>query len=76
MRKPRVYRTHCLMCTEDISEITMRDSDLLRVFVSGQNKILPRRKTGSCAKHQRMISQEIKRARELGFLRYRGQQQP
>lgn len=74
MRKQqRRYRTECLLCTEDIKEITLRDSDLLRQFMSGQNKILPRKKTGSCAKHQRIVSREIKRARELGLLGYRGQ---
>lgn len=73
MRKQRRYRTECLLCTEDIKEITLRDSDLLRQFMSGQNKILPRKKTGSCAKHQRIVSREIKRAREMGLVGYRGQ---
>ncbi len=61
------------MCTENIKQITFRDSEILRQFMSGQNKILPRRKSGSCAKHQRQISREIKRGRELGLLGYRGQ---
>lgn len=73
MRKQRRYRTDCLLCTEQIKEITFRDSELLRQFMSGQNKILPRKKSGSCAKHQRQISREIKRGREAGLLGYRGQ---
>ena len=70
-KKPR--NTVCVLCTENIEEITFRDTEVLRHFVSGQNKILPRKKTGSCAKHQRKISREIKRAREMGMLGYRGQ---
>jgi len=74
MRKQqRRYRTTCLLCTEQIKEITFRDTELLRQFMSGQNKILPRKKSGSCAKHQRQVAREIKRGRELGVLGYRGQ---
>lgn len=73
MKKQRRYRTECLLCTEKLNEVTLRDTDVLRQFVSGQNKILPRKKSGSCAKHQRVISREIKRAREIGLLGYRGQ---
>ena len=69
----RQRNTVCVFCAEGVNEIAYRDSDVLRRFVSGQNKILPRKKTGSCAKHQRMIAREIKRAREMGMLGYRGQ---
>jgi small subunit ribosomal protein S18 len=72
MKKPRT-NTVCLLCTTELSLPTLRDTEVLRKFTSSQNKILPRRKTGSCAKHQRQISREIKRARELGMLGYRGQ---
>ncbi len=63
----------CVLCATSVSSPTFRDTDVLRRFISGQNKILPRKKTGSCAKHQRRIAREIKRARELGLLGYRGQ---
>lgn len=63
----------CVLCTANISSPTFRDTDVLRRFISGQNKILPRKKTGSCSKHQRRIAREIKRAREMGLLGYRGQ---
>lgn len=62
----------CLLCAENLDQIPMQSNEVLRQFVSGQNKILPRKKTGSCAKHQRVIAREIKRARELGLLGYRG----
>lgn len=63
----------CLLCAESVAEIPMQSNEVLRNFVSGQNKILPRKKTGTCAKHQRVIAREIKRAREMGLLGYRGQ---
>jgi small subunit ribosomal protein S18 len=63
----------CVLCAEKIKAVTFRDTDVLRHFISGQNKILPRKKTGSCAKHQRKLAREIKRAREMGLLGYRGQ---
>lgn len=66
-------RNHvCVFCVEGVDEVTFRDTDVLRRFISGQNKILPRKKTGSCAKHQRVIAREIKRSREMGLLGYRG----
>ena len=65
--------TVCLFCAEHIKEVTLRDTEVLRRFTSSQNKILPRKKTGSCSKHQRKIAREIKRAREMGLLAYRGQ---
>lgn len=63
----------CLLCAANVAAPTLRDTDVLRRFISGQNKILPRKKTGSCAKHQRRLAREIKRAREMGLLGYRGQ---
>jgi small subunit ribosomal protein S18 len=65
--------TVCVFCVEGVDAISLRDTDVLRRFTSGQNKILPRKKTGSCAKHQRVVATEIKRAREMGLLGYRGQ---
>lgn len=71
MKKTR--NTVCIFCTSNLYVPTLRNSEVLRQFMSGQNKILPRKKTGSCAKHQRQIAREIKRAREMGFVGYRGQ---
>jgi small subunit ribosomal protein S18 len=63
----------CLFCAEGVDEVTLKDTEVLRRFTSSQNKILPRKKTGSCARHQRKIAREIKRSREMGLLGYRGQ---
>ncbi len=72
-KQQRKYPTECILCAEKLSEIPMQDTQLLRKFMSGQNKILPRRKTGACAKHQRVVAREIKRGRDMGVLRFRGQ---
>jgi small subunit ribosomal protein S18 len=64
-RKRRV----CVFCADKIVA-DYKDLGLIRRFVSDRGKILPRRTTGSCAKHQRFIAKEIKRARELAMLPY------
>ncbi len=58
---------------ESVKDITFRDAYALRRYTSSQNKILPRRKTGLTAKGQRHVAREIKVAREMGILSYRGQ---
>lgn len=72
MPAKRQRNTVCVFCAEKLDEVSLRNSEVLRRFMSGQNKILPRKKTGSCAKHQRRIAREIKRAREMGLVGYRG----
>ena len=63
--KPKV----CPFCTEK-TEIDYKDISRLRRFVSERGKILPRRRTGACAKHQRRVAMAIKRARFLALLPY------
>ena len=63
----------CVLCREKLERPGPEDGDALRRFLNPQAKILPRRKTGTCAKHQRQVTRAIKRARELGILGYAGQ---
>ncbi|MBI1833374.1 MAG: 30S ribosomal protein S18 [Candidatus Andersenbacteria bacterium] len=63
-----------LLQAEVLDQVTFRDTELLRLFISTQGKILPRRKTGITARHQRKIAREIKQAREMGLIKYRGQE--
>lgn len=63
----------CVFCTEKLAAPDVEDGEGLRRFISPQAKILPRRKTGTCAKHQRRLENAIKRAREMGALPYTGQ---
>ncbi len=59
----------CYFCVRAIKEIDYKDVDLLRRFISPYTaKILPRKKTGVCAKHQRKLARAIKRARILALL--------
>lgn len=67
-RKPR--RKVCNFCVDKIQSIDYKDVARLRRFTSERGKILPRRMTGTCAKHQRQLSTAIKRARTIALLPY------
>ena len=56
----------CYMCAG--KEINYKDVDTLKKYTNERGKILPRRVTGACAKHQRYIAGEIKKARIIGLL--------
>ncbi|MBU2037378.1 30S ribosomal protein S18 [Patescibacteria group bacterium] len=58
----------CYFCTENINELDYKNTQLLRNFLSGQGKILPPRRTGTCTKHQRILATAIKRARFMALL--------
>ena len=69
---PRPRRTYykkkvCKFCTNKI-EVDYKKPDSLRRFITERGKILPRRITGTCAKHQRMLTTEVKRSRALALL--------
>ncbi len=59
----------CKFCTQKL-KVDYKDIDVMRRFVTERGKILPRRITGTCAKHQRVLAISIKRARALAFLPY------
>ncbi len=59
----------CVFCGKD-TVIDYKDSALLKKYVSERGKILPRRITGNCAKHQRELTSAIKRARHLALMPY------
>lgn len=69
-RQRRTYfrRKVCKLCARKIKTVDYKDADLLRRFVTDRGKILPRRITGTCAKHQRMLARAIKRARMIALL--------
>lgn len=58
----------CLFCSEKISYVDYKDTQFLRRFMSPHAKILASKKTGTCGKHQRMVSQALKRARHMALL--------
>lgn len=63
-------RKVCPFCTDRQRVIDYKEYDMLSRFVSDRGKILPRRSTGACAKHQRAVAEAIKRARHLALLPY------
>lgn len=60
----------CAFCAEKVEFIDYKNADKLRKYVSERGKILPRRVMGTCAKHQRELTNAIKRARQVALLPY------
>jgi len=58
----------CYMCAG--KSIDYKDVEILRKYINEKGKILPRRVTGACAKHQRHIAEQIKRARAIALIPY------
>ncbi len=58
----------CFFCSQNLKEIDYKETGLLERFVSGQAKIIDPKHTGVCAKHQRKLTEAIKRARFMGLL--------
>ena len=65
-RRPR--RKVCSFCVDKVEHIDYKDVAKLRRFITERGKILPRRITGNCAKHQRQVTVAIKRARNIALL--------
>lgn len=63
-------RKFCSFCSNKVEEIDYKDPLKLRNYISDRGKIEPRRRTGTCAKHQRVLAVSIKRARHLALLPY------
>ena len=67
-RGKRAKRKVCSFCVDKIEHIDYKDAPRLRRHLSERGKILPRRITGTCAKHQRQLTVAIKRARHIALL--------
>ena len=71
--KPRFRpgkRPRCRFCQDNVSRVDYKDVNNLQNLVSPQGKIVSRRRSGNCARHQRMVQRAIKRARYIGLLSY------
>ena len=66
----RKRRKVCAFCVDKVECIDYKDAGKLRKFISERAKILPRRVSGTCAKHQRQLTTAIKRARQMALLPY------
>lgn len=67
-RRPR--RKVCVFCLDKVKRIDYKDRPRLQRFLSDRARIEPRRKSGTCAKHQRMLTTALKRARYMALLPY------
>ena len=67
-RARKAKKKVCQFCVDKVADIDYKDVAKLRRYVSERAKILPRRITGTCAKHQRQLTIAIKRARQIALL--------
>lgn len=67
-------RRICKFCEDRDLKINYKNIKLTRKFVNDQGKIIPRRVTGTCAKHQRQLTRAIKQARNIALLSYTGEE--
>ncbi|AOR24864.1 30S ribosomal protein S18 [Clostridium taeniosporum] len=67
-RGRRSKRKVCAFCVDKAESIDYKDINKLRKYVTERGKILPRRISGTCAKHQRQLTDAIKRARNIALL--------
>ena len=63
----------CRFCADSNLELDYKDVKTLRIFLTERAKIIPRRISGNCARHQRRLTNEIKRARHIALLPYTSQ---
>jgi small subunit ribosomal protein S18 len=67
-RRPYQKRKVCRFCKDKGLTIDYKDAKALRPYITERGRIVPRRISGTCAKHQRMVCREIKRARNLAIV--------
>lgn len=63
----------CAFCVEKVNEIGYKDVSRLKKFITEKGKIIPRRMSGTCARHQRQLAQAIKRARVMALIPFIGE---
>ncbi|TMD10365.1 MAG: 30S ribosomal protein S18 [Chloroflexi bacterium] len=70
----RAHRKVCAFCVEKADHIDYKEVSRLRRYISERGKILPRRVTGTCARHQRTLTQALKRARQIALIPFTSDQ--
>jgi small subunit ribosomal protein S18 len=70
----RLRKKVCKLCLERVQHIDYKDERRLQRFVTDRGKIVPRRVSGNCSKHQAQITRAVKRARILALLPFTGEQ--
>ena len=69
-KNPLNKKKYCYFCFKKADYIDFKDTQILQRFISSYSKIVPKKRSGICSKHQRKLSQAIKRARFMGLLPY------
>ena len=69
-QRGRRRRKVCAFCVDKVAHVDYKDAGKLKKYMSERGKILPRRMTGTCAAHQRQLTEAIKRARHIALLPY------
>jgi small subunit ribosomal protein S18 len=67
-KRPVGRRKQCKFCADDTIKIDYKDASLLKYFITDRGKLVPRRLTGNCAKHQRAIAVAVNRARMIALM--------
>jgi small subunit ribosomal protein S18 len=65
-----IRRKVCRFCVDKVDKVDYKDINRLKKFVTDRGKIIPRRITGTCARHQRQVTEGIQRARYIALLPY------
>ena len=66
----KIKKKVCPWCADKNLELDYKNADQIKRFINEKGKILPRRATGACAKHQRVITNTVKRARHIAIIPY------
>lgn len=69
VRRPRL----CQFCAEKVTFIDYKQTDIVKRHVTEQGKMRPRRETGTCARHQRMVARAVKRARHMALIPFKAE---
>ena len=69
-KRPMGRRKQCKFCGDEALKIDYKDAGLLKYFITDRGKLVPRRLSGNCAKHQREVAKAIKRSRGLALIPY------
>jgi small subunit ribosomal protein S18 len=71
--KYQLRKKFCRFCKNPNLEINYKNTELIKKFITAGGKILSRRISGTCSKHQRKLAREIKRARQMALIPYMGE---
>lgn len=66
--QPTIKEKGCFICKNTVKDVDYKDVELLKRFTTSYGKIMPKKRSGTCAKHQRVVANAIKNSRIMGFM--------